>query len=60
MFYGIPTSIKELKQYINQNFNGEFKFPKKKESKNTVKFIEQYDYSNNILNTFANARDAAH
>lgn len=56
--YGIPDTTKELKEYINKNFNGEFKFYEKKEPKNTVKFIEQYDYSDNLLNTFKNAREA--
>ena len=56
--YGIPDSTKELKEYINQNFNGEFKIPKKKELKNKVKFIQQFDYSDNLLNTFTNAREA--
>lgn len=56
--YQIPHSTKDLKEYINQNFNGEFKIPKKKELKNKVKFIQQFDYSDNLLNTFTNAREA--
>lgn len=29
-----------------------------KELKNKVKFIQQFDYSDNLLNTFTNAREA--
>lgn len=56
--YQIPRSTKEMKEYINLNFNGEFKIPQKKELKNKVKFIQQFDYSDNLLNTFTNAREA--
>lgn len=56
--YQIPHSTKEIKEYINLNFNGEFKTPQKKELKNKVKFIQQFDYSDNLLNTFTNAREA--
>lgn len=56
--YQIPRSTKEIKEYINQNFNGNLKISQKKELKNRIKFIQQFDYSDNLLNTFLNAREA--